>query len=272
VPALNLASTYYWRVDEVNDAETPSVWPGDLWSFSTQEYLVVDDFESYTNDSPKRVFQAWIDGAGFSADDFFPQGNTGNGSGSLVGCDPTLGPIMETKAVHGGTKSMPMTYDNTTATYSETTRTFESPQNWALHGIKGLTLWFYGDPNNTAQQMYVKINGTKVLYDGTAENLKLASWQVWQIDLTGLNVGSVRTLSIGFDRVNGTGGAGQVFIDDIRLSRPSTSGSTGISILVPNVDFKQLYKPGSDTIPADLCGTWTPGVALKVPMDSGTAT
>ena len=33
---LNVASTYYWRVDEVNEAEVTSVWEGNVWSFTTQ--------------------------------------------------------------------------------------------------------------------------------------------------------------------------------------------------------------------------------------------
>ena len=44
---LKLGQTYFWRIDEVNEAETPSVWEGSLWSFSTNDYLVLDDFESY---------------------------------------------------------------------------------------------------------------------------------------------------------------------------------------------------------------------------------
>ncbi len=217
VPALNLASTYYWRVDEANEAKTPPVWQGDLWSFSTQTYAVVDDFESYTNDSPNRLFQAWIDGAGFSPDEFFPQGNAGNGSGALVGYDPTLGPIVETKILHAGKKAMPLIYDNTTSTYSEARRTFSSPQDWSQHGIKALTLWFYGDSTNTVQQMYVKINSTKVPYDGAAENLKRKQWQMWYIPLASLNVSSVTSLSIGLDRLGTVGGPGKVLIDDIRL-------------------------------------------------------
>jgi hypothetical protein len=31
-----------------------------------------------------------------------------------------------------------------------------------------LSLWFYGDPNNGVEQMYVKLNGSKVVYDGDA--------------------------------------------------------------------------------------------------------
>jgi hypothetical protein len=113
---------------------------------------------------------------------------------------------------------MPLEYDNTgSATYSETRRTFTNPQDWSKHGIKGLTLRFYGDPDNAAQQMYVKINNTKIPYDGDPANLKVASWQMWYIDLAGHNVSNVTSLSIGFDRIGATGGKGKVFIDDIRL-------------------------------------------------------
>ena len=49
--SLDVDSTYYWRVDEVNDAETTTTWQGEIWSLSTPEYLTVDDFESY-NETP----------------------------------------------------------------------------------------------------------------------------------------------------------------------------------------------------------------------------
>jgi len=87
---LDLGQTYYWRVDEVNEADAIGVWEGDLWSFSTQEFLVVDDFESYTDYSPNRIFQTWIDGWGFSEDDFFPDGHDGNGTGAQVGNMPPV--------------------------------------------------------------------------------------------------------------------------------------------------------------------------------------
>ena len=44
--SLDLGTTYYWKVDEINIAETPSIWQGDIWNFTTREFLVVDDFES----------------------------------------------------------------------------------------------------------------------------------------------------------------------------------------------------------------------------------
>lgn len=140
---LSFGHTYYWRIDEVGAA----TWAGDVWDFSTAEYLAVDDFEGYTNESPQRLFQAWIDGAGFSADDFFPTGNPGNGTCSLVGYDPTAGDIVEVSDVHGGKQSMPFEYNNVTTPYtSEASRVLDPVQSWTTHGATDLSLWFRGHP------------------------------------------------------------------------------------------------------------------------------
>ena len=228
-PALDLGGTYYWRVDEANDAETPTTWQGDVWSFSTQTYAVVDDFESYGDDKDagKAIYQTWVDGYGTTT------------NGSQVGYIDA--PFEEHVIVRPNSRqSMPLKYDNTSATNSQATRTFASPQDWSKHGIKGLTLWFYGDPTNVAQQMYVKINNTRVPYDGAAENLRLKQWQMWYIPLASLNVSSVTTLSIGFDRIGTTKGQGLICIDDIRLYSyarqlvtPKDPGTTGLQAQYP---------------------------------------
>jgi hypothetical protein len=63
--------------------------------------------------------------------------------------------------------------------------------------------------------LYVKINSTKLLYEGDATNLARPGWTVWNIDLSQAgNVKSVRTLVIG---IEGTGAQGTLYIDDIRL-------------------------------------------------------
>ena len=217
--SLELGLTYYWRVDEVNLAEAISTWPGDVWSFATAEYLVVDDFEAYTDNSPRRVFQTWRDGAGFSADPFFPSGYDGNGTGSLVGYDPSFGHIMETTIVHGGGKSMPFEYNNTASvTRSETTRTFDNAQDWTRAGIRTLVLYFYGDPGNAAATLYVKVNDTRIVYGGDPANLAQESWNQWNVDLSAVaasSLKSLKTLTLGVE----TGGAGKLLIDDIRLYR-----------------------------------------------------
>jgi regulation of enolase protein 1 (concanavalin A-like superfamily) len=44
--AANLGETWYWKVTEVNEAQTPTSWDSPVWSFSTSTYIVVDDFET----------------------------------------------------------------------------------------------------------------------------------------------------------------------------------------------------------------------------------
>ncbi len=209
--SLNLGTTYYWKVDEVNTV----TYPGDVWSFATQDYVSVDDFEGYTNESPRRLFQAWIDGVGFSKDEFFPQANPGNGTGAVVGYDPVTGPIVETKLVHGGKQAMPLAYDNPGAgKVSEADRTFDTPQDWTEHGITTLVLFFRGQVGNAPASLYVKINGTKVPFGNSAATA-MPVWKQWSIALasTGANLKSVKTLTIGVEGA----GAGTVIIDDIRL-------------------------------------------------------
>jgi F5/8 type C domain len=201
---LQLGQTYYWKINEVNEAQTPTVWEGNLWDFSTGDYLVVDDFERYTDDEDSRIYQSWIDGLDVA------------GNGSQVGYDS--GPFAERTIVHGDKQSMPLAYENTGgATYSEAERTLGPAQDWTQAGVGTLTLFFHGAEDNAAGQIYVKINGTKVVYDGDAENVAAESWTPWNIDLpsTGANLGNVTTLSVGIEG----SGSGLLFIDDIRLYR-----------------------------------------------------
>jgi len=222
--AINLGQTYYWRVDEVNDAEAIKVWKGAVWSFSTQEFLVVDDFESYTDYSPDKVFQTWIDGWGFSKDEIFPDGNPGNGTGAQVGYLDA--PFAEPTIVHSGRQSMPLTYSNAAPLVrSEAERTFDEPQDWTLYGAGALTVYFRGTLDNTGQ-LYLKINNTKVPYNGDAADISTMVWQPWNIDLSKVsgNLKSVNTLTIG---VEGADAAGVLYIDDIRLYPKPPEAQTG---------------------------------------------
>jgi hypothetical protein len=134
--ALQFGTTYYWKVDEVNDTTNPKVWAGDVWSFTTKEYAVVDDFESY-NDADNRIYNAWIDGL------------TNGNSGSVVGY--LVAPFAEQKIIHGGKQSMPFEYNNVkTPFYSEAMRTFDTPQDWTGNGATHVDLWFRGYPALTS--------------------------------------------------------------------------------------------------------------------------
>ncbi len=134
--SLNLGKTYFWRVDEVNDIESPAIWQGDVWEFTTIESLVVDDFESYNDIDPpdpdsNRIFESWIDGFGVPT------------NGALVGND--FPPYTEQTIVQGGRQSMPFFYDNSLGN-SEATLTLSSQRDWTVRGVGELSIWFRGYP------------------------------------------------------------------------------------------------------------------------------
>jgi hypothetical protein len=146
--SLILGTTYYWRVDEVNDVEVPAIWPGVVWDFTTVDSLLVDDFESYdANDN--QIWYAWKDGLGYGTPDAPPY-YAGNGTGSAVG-DETTESFTEEAIVHGGNQSMPLAYNNNKQghmNYSETTLTLSSQRDWTVRGVVELSLWFRGYPES----------------------------------------------------------------------------------------------------------------------------
>jgi len=129
---LEFGKTYYWKVAEVNETATPKVWEGDMWSFSTAESFVVDDFESYTDAEGSRIYETWVDG-------------WTNGTGSTVGY--VQAPFAERTILHGGKQSMPLDYNNAKSPfYSEAERTWDKAQDWTANGADTLTLYFRGNP------------------------------------------------------------------------------------------------------------------------------
>jgi len=215
-------STYYWRIDEVNAADT---WKGSLWSFTTADFIVVDDFEDYTDDVGSRIFQTWKDGWGYNEP---PPGYPGNGTGSAVGYSQP--PFAEKSIVHGGGQSMPLAYDNSGAAgkarYSETFREWASPQDWTRNNVKALTLYFYGALANAAEQLYVALEDNaghvKVVNHLDPEAVQKAGWQEWNIELAqfaGVNLKAVKKMYIGLGNrtTPRAGGTGTIYIDDIRV-------------------------------------------------------
>jgi len=127
------AGPFYWRVDENNTDGT--VTTGRVWSFTVADFILVDDFESYTDNDPdnEAIWQHWIDGFGVPA------------NGSQVG--NLLPPYAEQTIVHGGGQSMSLAYDNTAGVRnSEAVLALTAPRDWTKHGVGALSLWFRGYP------------------------------------------------------------------------------------------------------------------------------
>jgi len=205
-------TTYYWRVDEVNNVNPDSPWVGGLWSFTTADFIWIEDVEDYNDYPPDEIFSTWIDGWEVPT------------NGSMAShVEP---PFAETTIVHGGGQSMPLYYDNNFM-YSEATMTL-TQRDWTEGGVGVLSLWFCGDAANAAERMYIALNGSAVVYHDNPNAALIEEWTEWTIDLQefaaqGVNLANVNTISIGFGDKNNlqAGGSGLVFFDDIRLYRPA---------------------------------------------------
>ena len=141
---LAWATTYYWRIDEVNSINPDSPWIGSLWSFTTGDFLVVDNFEDY-DAVDNQIWFTWNDGLGAGAPGT-PGYIPGNGTGAAVG-DDTTGSYTEEDIVHSGRQSMPYWYDNNKqgfANYSEAVKTLSDTRDWTEEGVTELSLWFRG--------------------------------------------------------------------------------------------------------------------------------
>jgi hypothetical protein len=219
---LELGHTYYWRVDEVNE---PDTWKCRIWSFKTADYVVIDDMEIYT--------------PGFESEYPITQqtGSYGwdcgytNVSGSQLDLQ-TEGPVRDYQ-------SMLYYYDNSVnwgdGCYCVISNHFVlDPCDWTSFGVKILSLWFYGDPDNDAdetEQMYVALEDTNGAYAEVRypledmNDIRLSEWQRWDIALSSfndVNLFSVKDLYIGFGQMSSLipGGDGIVHFDDIRLYPP----------------------------------------------------
>ena len=218
---LDLGKTYYWRIDEVND---PNVWKGDIWSFTTINYLVVDDFDSYANQN--ELWAVW--------DDYFV-----NGSGALIYLE------VDPNYVRDG-NSVKFTYynaDSKIGSYmdAQDPAELEVGADWTVGGVKALTLYFFGDPCNVLDAKY--INGDRLWVElkevGTdvkfvkhtdVNDMREPIWHEWNIALSDFSDAGVDlanldrvTIGIGGYKAGQTGKAttqDQIWIDDIRLYPP----------------------------------------------------
>jgi hypothetical protein len=222
---------YYWRVDELDSQNNVS--DGPLWSFTTADFILVDDFEDY-NTGENQIWYAWHDGLGYGTATNPPY-FAGNGTGSAVG-DETTPSYTEETIVHNGNKSMPVSYDNNKqgfSKYSEVEMTLVYPRDWTEQNVGSLTIWFRGSPSNDAERIYVALynrTGAPVViyYDDPAAT-QIGAWTEWVIALQtfadqGIDLTDVDRIAIGIGIQGNTstaGGAGKMFFDDIRLYRSS---------------------------------------------------
>ena len=227
---LQMGQTYYWRIDEIkNDG---SVSEGYVWYFTVAAYLIVDDFESYNDIDPPdpeshTIFgSSWLDGY-----------LTPTTNGALVGYDPAQPPsdpsYMEQTIVYDGSQSLPFSYDNSSARYSEATLPLNDLTNWTLHNVTTLGIAVHGrvssdDPaiGNDPEKIYVVVEDTTgktgiANHPDNPDATTFAEWTEWLIDLAeiaaqGVDLSRVKTLTIRIGDKSAPG-TGLIYIDGIRL-------------------------------------------------------
>jgi len=181
---LKLASTYYWRVDEVNDTGNPKAYAGDIWDFSTVDYLVMDNFETFTDN----LSSVW-----------------GSAVHASLAVDKTI--------MHSGKQSLVISYDNSGSpfdTWISLTGTNKVQKNWTKNGIKALVMFVHGTAINQTVPIRPRISEIAVTRNSVANG---PWWSIWSIDSAKFtNVGSITmTFTI-------PGSAkGKLYLDDLRL-------------------------------------------------------
>jgi hypothetical protein len=171
-----------------------------------ESYNDLDESDPASN----RIYLAWLDGFDNPAV-----------NGSVVGyANP---PFAEQSIVHGGLQSMPFAYDNAVGK-SEATLTLTSNKDWTVNGVDTLTIWHRGSAANSAETMYVMLNGSANVDNDNPDAALASGWTEWNVPLQafadqGVNLADVTSITFGLK--SGSGGAGMLFIDDIRLYPPA---------------------------------------------------
>jgi len=210
---LEWNKTYYWRIDEVNETAADSPWKGLVWSFTTANFIVVDNMETYTDDLGNEIFSVWVDG--------FTDGKSNSTVGNLQA------PFAEVVFVNSGRQALPMAYDNTkTPFFSEAQREFAPVQDWTVNGMNTLVLALQGAVANGAGLVYVTIEdsaGKSATVTNTdAAVVTTGIWSDWKVPLSkfaGVDLAKVKKMYIGVGdrKAPKAGGAGRVYVDDIRV-------------------------------------------------------
>ncbi len=203
---LELGQTYQWRIDQIGSAGPVE---GHTWTFTTANYLIVDDFESYTDDASLRT--AWVDNINDPGVEYVFLGT-------------------------GANNSMRFEFQNQYEPYfTEATMTFVNPQDWTAQSVETISLSFVGEHQNAEHLMYMRVEDAAGKSFTVEHPYRYAcqsdSWRQWTIPLGsfadgGVNLTSVKKITIGTgDGSNSSQAEGDrdhIYIDQIVLNPAGT--------------------------------------------------
>ncbi len=190
---LSLGQTYYWRVDQINK-DTGEIHTGDVWSFTVQATLMIDDFNGYANwEAVLEVWQEvgsaynWVSTA-FAAD------------GNAVGVDLRPGEGLSGALI------------------------LQRDMDLTAYGVRALGFDFASDPNQGfVESIYVELGDgahtARVTIDDPLA-VHNRAWGLVDVDLaqfTGVDLAQVKSLTLGVTLSQGNSQRVTVYFDRLRL-------------------------------------------------------
>ncbi|MHC4499431.1 MAG: hypothetical protein ACYS21_10005, partial [Planctomycetota bacterium] len=157
---LDLDTSYYWRIDEVNEANSDSPWTGKVWRFKVADFLILDDFEQYDK-SNDLIWYTWY------CKQAMPYGRR---SGAYL--------ELSTSIAHLGEQAMKYTYETDDTeiwdqdyAYADACLPLDeipgSFMDWNSVDVRLLTIFFYGqagNDTNDTEQMYMGVEDSAMRY------------------------------------------------------------------------------------------------------------
>ncbi|MHC4500632.1 MAG: hypothetical protein ACYS21_16155, partial [Planctomycetota bacterium] len=216
---LELETTYYWAVDEVNNLEDPNVWPSLIWDFETTDHITVDNFDSYADHAAVRAVwkDRWLN-------------PLGGKNGAEVFLETSTGLVSDGNSMRYYYRNYNMQGPNPVGSEAVADiSALQSGSDWTVVGVKALVLYFQGDPANGQEphanytiandRMWVAVeDGDAVPKTGIVRydtehgydlnDVKEAYFHEWNIDLADpcladVNMANIAKVYIGFGGVKG---------------------------------------------------------------------
>jgi len=190
---LVLGQTYYWRVDQILQ-DSGDVHKGDVWSFTMQPTLMIDDFNGYAD--WQAVLEVWQE-----------QGSAFNWvSTTFAAAGNSLG--VDLKPEEGLTGAMVMHRD----------------MDLTAFGVRALAFDFASDPNQGfVQAIYVELTDAASTARVTVDDPMIVhnrSWGLVELDLgqfAGIDLRQIKSLALGVTLSPGGTERVTVYFDQLRL-------------------------------------------------------
>ncbi|MHC4323292.1 MAG: LamG domain-containing protein [Planctomycetota bacterium] len=196
---LILGQTYFWRVDQI-DGETGAIYAGDVWSFTPEAALMIDNFNDYP--TWEDVLLVWEE-LGSAWNDISTDFSAGGNSLLIMLNHPNQDAAQ--KGTHGAIR-------------------LKRDMNLMMYGARALAFDFSSDPTQGfVQDIYVELDDGTTSARVTIDDpviVQNRAWGLVDIDLarfTGVDLAGIKSLTLGVDLASDSSQLVTVYFDNIRL-------------------------------------------------------